>query len=117
MEAETENRVTEIPCDEMQVLAIDSINANPNPIPKDIAIKFIYKEKIYEEIQYTRAIVFESWLSNVGGFVGIFLGYSMMQFPEFLFILTTIFNGKRKNCFKGMLSEFAAYFGIESYKI
>ena len=103
MEAETENRITEIPCDEMLVLTIDSINSNPNPVPKDIAIQFVYTERTYEEIQYTRAIGFESWLSNVGGFVGIFLGYSMMQFPEFLLIFTTTFNTRRRNLWAGMV--------------
>ena len=103
MEAETENRITEIPCDEMLVLTIDSVNSNPNPIPKDIAIKFIYSGKSYAEIQYTKAIGFESWLSNVGGFVGIFLGYSMMQAPEFLVFISSILNYERKKKFKGKL--------------
>ena len=84
----------ERPCDELLVLTIDSINSNPIPIPDDIAIKFLYADKIYEEIEYIRAIGFESWLSNVGGFVGIFLGYSMMQIPEFLLILANAFDRK-----------------------
>ena len=85
----------EKPCDEILVLSIDSINNNPIPIPDDIAIKFLYTEKMYEEIQYIKALGFENWLSNVGGFVGIFLGYSMMQFPEFLLIFADAFNRKR----------------------
>ena len=89
------------PCDEMLVLTIDSVNNNPNPKPMDIAIKFIYTEKVYEEIVYIRAIGFESWLSNVGGFVGIFLGYSIMQFPEFLFFFVTVFNYERRYHFRG----------------
>ena len=90
----------EKPCDEMLVLSIDSINNNPAPILKDIAIKFIYTEKIYEEIQYIKAIEFENWLSNVGGFVGIFLGYSMMQFPELLFILVIAFDKNGRGRFQ-----------------
>ena len=92
----------DIPCDEMLVLTIDSINYYPNPIPKDISIQFQYTEKIYEEIKYIKAIGFESWLSNVGGFVGIFLGYSMMQFPEFLLLFTSAFTGKRIMFWAGM---------------
>ena len=72
----------QIPCDEMLLLSIDSINEKPDPVPKDIVIKFYYAEPIYEEIKYTKAIGFVNWLSNVGGFLGIFLGVSMMQFPE-----------------------------------
>ena len=100
----------EKPCDEMMVLTIDSVDNNPNPRPKDIAIKFIYTEKVYEEIQYTKAIGFESWLSNVGGFVGIFLGYSMMQFPELLLFFTTIFNYERRNHLSGKYLLFLIYF-------
>ena len=85
----------EIPCDEMIVLTIDSHNYKPIPHPKDTTIRFQYGEKVYEEIQYVKAIGFESWLSNVGGFVGIFLGYSMMQFPEFLLLFAATFNNRQ----------------------
>ena len=95
----------EKPCDEMLVLTVDSVNNNPNPKPTDIAIKFVYSERVYEEIQYTKAIGFESWLSNVGGFVGIFLGYSMMQFPEFLLFFANVFNYERKKQFRGNVFE------------
>ena len=84
-------------------LTIDSVDHNPNPKPTDIAIKFVYSTQLYEEIQYTRAIGFESWLSNVGGFVGIFLGYSMMQFPEFLLYFATVFNYERRVQLRGKM--------------
>ena len=93
----------EKPCDDMLVLTIDSVDNNPNPKPSDIAIKFVYSTQLYEEIQYTRAIGFESWLSNVGGFVGIFLGYSMMQFPEFLLFFATVFNYERRVQLRGKM--------------
>ena len=96
------------PCDEMLVLTIDSVNNNPNPKPKDIAIKFIYSEQIYEEIEYRKAIGGLSWISNVGGFVGIFLGYSMMQFPEFLIYAAAVFNGELRKRVKGKLSSEAS---------
>ena len=47
-------------------------------------MKFIYEEEYFQEIEYTRNFGLESFISNVGGFIGIFLGYSIMQFPEFL---------------------------------
>ena len=47
-------------------------------------IKIIYKEKHYQEIVYEKGFGFEMLWSGIGGFVGIFLGYSMMQLPEFL---------------------------------
>ena len=93
----------EQPCDEMILLSIDSINNNPTIIPKDITIEFIYTEKIYEEIEFTQAIGFENWLSNVGGFVGIFLGYSMMQFPE---ALSFIFEFFSKQKYKNLVRKY-----------
>ena len=60
-------------------------------------ISFTYKEKYYEEILYAQDFNPESFLSNVGGFVGMFLGYSLMQLPEMLFGLAGTFESlKRK---------------------
>ena len=100
----------EKPCDEILVLSIDSINNNPIPIPDDIAIKFIYTEKMYEEIQHIKALGFENWLSNVGGFVGIFLGYSMMQFPEFLLLFADVFYRKWRKSFASMYNLFRSIY-------
>ena len=91
-----------VPCDEMLILTIDSINNNPRPIPEDISIQFHYTEKEYEEIKYIRAIGFESWLSNVGGFVGILLGYSLRELPELILVFANMFNCKRRTHWKGM---------------
>ena len=74
----------QLPCYEMSLLSIESINNHPSPRPKDISMEFIYTEKTYEEVKYSRMMGFDGWLSNVGGFIGIFLGYSMLQIPGFL---------------------------------
>ena len=50
-------------------------------------LKFIYTEEVYQEIQNSRNFGFESFLSGVGGFVGIFLGYSMLQLPQLILSL------------------------------
>ena len=47
-------------------------------------MRFSYTETDYQEIQYVRDFSIESFWSGIGGFVGIFLGYSMMQLPEIL---------------------------------
>ena len=47
-------------------------------------LKILYLDKYYQEIKYSSDFGLESFISNVGGFVGIFLGYSMMQLPEML---------------------------------
>ena len=90
-------------CIEMHLLSIDSVNYKPDPIPSDFAIAFHYTEKIYEEITYSKQTPFENWLSNVGGFVGIFLGYSMMQFPAFLMYIFEFFYGKKYRGLEGII--------------
>ena len=37
-------------------------------------IKFIYRDRQYEEINFARDFGFESFWSGIGGFVGIFIG-------------------------------------------
>ena len=83
------------PCNEMVLQTADFINRRPVIAPKDGAIAFYYSNKMFEEINYSKAVEFQNWLSNVGGFVGIFLGYSLMQMPE-LFICIIELNIRRK---------------------
>ena len=47
-------------------------------------MKFEYIDDYYEEIEYLKYFGTESLISNLGGFIGIFLGYSLMQLPELL---------------------------------
>lgn len=56
----------------------------PRKKPNVPMVAFVFKDKSYEEIQYVKDFNIESFWSGIGGFVGIFLGYSMMQFPELL---------------------------------
>ena len=64
-------------------------------------VKFEYKDRFYQEIENTRAFSFESFWSAVGGFVGIFIGYSLQQLPDSLLNLLSFFrnlkNAHRKN--------------------
>ena len=49
-----------------------------------IIIKVSYMDDFYQETENVEDFNFESFFSSLGGFVGIFLGYSMMQIPEIL---------------------------------
>ena len=91
----------EFPCTEMIVLNIDSINDKPQPKPKDVSMAFFYNDKTFEEIKYTKSMEFVGWLSNVGGFIGIFLGYSMMQIPELLSMVMKFLSNQRKKFCNG----------------
>ena len=48
----------------------------------DPQLKILYEDNIYEEIQNAKSFDLESFVSGVGGFIGIFLGYSILQLPE-----------------------------------
>ena len=47
-------------------------------------LKFLYEDQYYIEIKSLQEFGFESFVSNLGGFIGIFLGYSMLQLPELI---------------------------------
>ena len=73
------------PCIEMfNTVAWNWQDAGKTRNTKELKIKFYYQEQYYQELQYLPDFDLETFISNIGGFVGIFLGYSMMQFPELL---------------------------------
>ena len=51
---------------------------------EDAYMEIFYEEKYYEEILQVEDFSIQDFISNLGGFIGIFLGYSMMQIPELL---------------------------------
>ena len=85
----------------MLLLSIVSINDEPTPRLKDISLAFFYPDKTYEEIQYSRMMGFDGWLSNVGGFIGIFLGYSLLQIPDILVFIIGLFQHEKVKTFYG----------------
>ena len=72
----------ESPCIEMTVLSTLDEKVLPNQADTEIAL--YYGSKSYQEIENLREFGFESFWSAVGGFVGIFMGYSLLQLPEFI---------------------------------
>ena len=47
-------------------------------------LKIVYLDRSYEEITEIKGFGFEDFISGLGGFIGIFLGCSMMQIPQLL---------------------------------
>ena len=68
------------PCIQMNVLAISSDKKLIHGEP--IGITIYYGSMIYQMIDNLQEFGFESFWSAVGGFIGIFLGYSLLQLPE-----------------------------------
>ena len=72
-------------CTSMDTLVIQSKTLRPND--EHITIKISYIEKTYQETENVQDFSFESFFSSLGGFIGIFLGYSMLQIPELMDII------------------------------
>jgi hypothetical protein len=70
------------PCNDMSISA--KFDKEEDNQLKEPVIKVIYTKATYQNIENNQSFGFESFLSGVGGFVGIFLGYSILQVPELL---------------------------------
>ena len=74
----------EQPCIDMFNSVVWNWLENVHTCDKCFFVEIQYLEKYYEEIQQLKDFDFQDFISNLGGFIGIFLGYSMMQIPELL---------------------------------
>ena len=73
------------PCIDMYNIAgWNWLDVDRNKSHEEVRIKFTYGEQYYQELEYLPDFDLETFISNVGGFVGIFLGYSLMQFPDLI---------------------------------
>ena len=74
--------------DEFQTPCTDMFNSvvwNSLPLRKKFRyIEINYVDRYFEEIKQIEDFGVQDFISNLGGFIGIFLGYSMMQIPELL---------------------------------
>ena len=81
------------PCTDMGILATNertTIMSDNNM--ESVRIRIEYMEKYYQEILNGQEFGFESFWSAVGGFLGIFMGYSMLQLPDFVEYLYSVFS-------------------------
>ena len=53
--------------------------------PDDFFLLIIYfQAPVYKEIEQIRAYSFQTLVGNAGGYVGLFLGYTIKEIPVFL---------------------------------
>ena len=69
-------------CTNMDTLIINSKKVRQDD--KHITIKVPYSGNTYQETENVQDFTFETFFSSLGGFIGIFLGYSILQIPELL---------------------------------
>ena len=72
------------PCLDMFNSIVWSSNSSRKLDVNSALIKISYLEKYYEEIRQVEDFGALDFVSNVGGFIGLFLGYSILQIPELL---------------------------------
>ena len=81
------------PCVQMEILTKYKYYSVRSKKGKDPRVIILYEETDYEELTNMQDFDFESLVSGVGGFIGIFLGYSILQIPDLLELLPpSIFN-------------------------
>ena len=68
------------PCQDMTI--VTGMQIGQGLTTNHIDLKINYLSKFFQKITNQRDFNFESFFSGVGGFMGIFLGYSMLQIPD-----------------------------------
>ena len=84
------------PCDDMKLIAV--IDRQDTYGNKYLVTKFKYMDQNYQEIVNQREFEFQSFWSSVGGFIGIFVGTSLLQVPTLTIdVLNWLRSFKKKN--------------------
>ena len=73
------------PCTSLSALALPFRQILPAGSNTEIQLE--YATRSYQEIRNQEDFGFESFWSSVGGFIGIFMGYSLLQIPDLLKLL------------------------------
>ena len=80
------------PCEYMKVIVVNSEKAGASD--ERLLINLKYVDESYQEITNSRDFGFKDYGSGVGGWVGIFLGYALLNVPESLVKLWVLFSTK-----------------------
>ena len=82
------------PCDQMKTVTFtvqDLPQSENDSYKKDYAkIYFIFKSAAYKEILHVRAFDIESLVGNMGGYIGLFLGFAIWQLPDGIRIIVKL---------------------------
>ena len=62
----------------------------------ELSVQCIYQDETYQEIVNLMDFSFESLWSNAGGFIGMMLGYSVLQIPEAIYKIWDLYRKRSK---------------------
>ena len=63
--------------------------------PEDFfLLRIIFKLPLFKEIRQTRAYSFQTLVGNLGGYIGLFVGYTIKEIPVFMRFLYENIKGK-----------------------
>ena len=77
------------PCIDMNTLV--SYAKETSQTEREFQFRIVYTVDEFQEITNVKEFTFEMFWSSVGGFLGIFLGYSVLQVPELIIHLMPVF--------------------------
>ena len=88
------------PCNKMKVSSDVQISAHNDPsVSKELQsrnlnlLQFLYLTNEYEEIMNVKSVDLEDLFSQIGGSVGILLGYSILQIPTLISMINRLICG------------------------
>ena len=83
------------PCVDMRISTRDRESTALRNQYNEIDIKLIYSEGSYQEIINTRDFGMDALWIGVGGFAGLFLGYSLSSIPDLISKLPAFFRKQK----------------------
>ena len=89
----------EPPCVEMTSLPI--VTREVDQSEQQFLVKVTYPVSFYQEIKNIKEFTMETFWSTAGGYLGIFLGYSLLQVPELVQISASYFRNMKLSVFIG----------------
>ena len=68
----------------IDMTSLNTFTRELDQLPRQFLVKLIYTENFYQEIKNIREFTFTTFWSTAGGYLGFFLGYSLLQLPDLL---------------------------------
>jgi hypothetical protein len=89
------------PCVDMKTLVTETRQTTRRK--SQFKIRIVYKDNVFQEIKNEKAFTFESFFSSMGGFLGIFLGYSVLQLPD---LISYLYGFSKRSRYPAKMSKY-----------